>query len=111
MIKLFQRLKDKWEIESNWQFLLINIIFAITGSLTVFIRRPVFHLLGISSETPFIIKFFTYIIVVTPAYFILLLTIGTLFGQFRFFWNFEKRIFKRSKRINTGKNEKAVRKS
>lgn len=95
MKQLFQRLKDKWGIESNWQFLLINIIFAITGSMTVFVRKPVFHLLGITSETSFVIKFFLYIIIVTPVYFVLLLAIGTLFGQFRFFWNFEKRFFKR----------------
>lgn len=98
MKKLFQKLKDKWEIKSNWQFVLINIIFAITGSLTVFVRKPAFHLIGISADTPFLIKFFTYIVLVTPVYFTLLLAIGTLFGQFRFFWNFEKRMFSQFRR-------------
>jgi hypothetical protein len=110
MIKLFRRLKNKWGIENNWQFFLINVIFAITGSLTVFIRKPVFHLLAISAETPFVIKFFVYILVVTPVYFILLIIVGTLLGQFRFFWNFEKKIFSRFKRTNIRKNQKAARK-
>ncbi len=98
MIKLLQKLKNKWEIESNWKFLLINMIFAITGSLTLFVRKPVFHLLGISAETPFILKFLAYITTVTPSYFVILLILGTLLGQFRFFWNFEKRMFSRFKR-------------
>ena len=101
MKRLFQKLKDKWEIKSNWQFVLINIIFAITGSLTVFVRKPAFQLIGISADTPFILKFISYIIIVTPVYFILLISVGTLFGQFRFFWNFEKKIFKRFRRKST----------
>lgn len=98
MIKFLKRLKEKWEIKSNVQFVLINIVFAITGSMTVFIRKPVFHLIGITADTPFILKFLCYIIIVTPAYFILLIIIATIFGQFRFFWNFEKRFFSRFKR-------------
>ena len=101
MKKLLQELKNKWDIESNWQFVLINIIFAISGSLTVFIRKPVFHFIGISADTSFIFKFILYIVIVTPVYFVLLLIVGTLFGQFNFFWNFEKKIIRRFIRKKT----------
>ena len=34
---LFYRLKDKWEITSNFQFFLIMLVFAVTGSLSLVI--------------------------------------------------------------------------
>ncbi len=95
MKTFLRRLKEKWGITSNWQFVLVNIIFAITGSITVYIKRSVFQLLGIGTETPFLSKVFYYLLLITPLYFILLLAIGSLLGQFRFFWNFEKIIFRR----------------
>ncbi len=94
-MNFISKLKEKWEINSNWQFLIINIVFAISGSLTIYVRKPIFHLLGIDQNTHFVFKILLYIVTVTPAYFAILIIVGTLFGQFRFFWNFEKRIFRR----------------
>jgi ferrochelatase len=90
---MFEKLKTKWEIKSNAQFWLIIFIFAIAGSSTLFVKRPAFELLGIQSSTPRWLVVPLYIIVVMPAYFVILLTYGTIFGQFRFFWEFEKRMF------------------
>ena len=39
MIVFFQKMKDRWGIKSNWHFLLVNLIFAITGSMTEKIIR------------------------------------------------------------------------
>jgi hypothetical protein len=35
------------------------------------------------------------LIIIFPIYQILLVLIGSIFGQFRFFWKFEKKILKR----------------
>ena len=94
-MNLISKLKEKWEITSNWQFLIINVVFAISGSLTVFVRRPVFQLLGIDQSTPLILRIVLYLLIVTPAYFTILIIIATIFGQFKFFWKFEKRFFRR----------------
>lgn len=92
---MFKKLKNKWGITSNFQFWLIFVIFAIAGSSTLFVKRPVFDLLGIDSETPWWIVVPVYIITITPAYFAILLFYGTIFGQFKFFWEFEKKMFSR----------------
>ncbi|MCD4731880.1 MAG: hypothetical protein K8R74_14835 [Bacteroidales bacterium] len=88
-------MKNKWGITSNFQFWLIFIIFAIAGSSTLFVKRPVFALLGIDSSTYLWIVIPVYLVTITPAYFIILLFYGTILGQFKFFWEFEKKMFKR----------------
>ena len=91
---MIRKLKNKWGIKSNFQFWLIFIIFAIAGSSTLFVKRPVFDLLGIDSSTSLWIVIPVYLITITPAYFIILLFYGTIFGQFKFFWEFEKKMFR-----------------
>lgn len=92
---MFKKLKKRWKIRSNFGVLIILIVFAITGSLTVYVRKAIFDLSGITSETHLLIKIPFYIIVLLTVYNILLLVIGSVFGQFRFFWEFEKKFFGR----------------
>ncbi len=94
---MFKKLKHKWGITSNFQFWLIFFIFAITGSSTLFVKRPVFAFLGIDSTTSLWIVVPVYLVTITPSYFIILLFYGTILGQFKFFWEFEKKMFKRFK--------------
>ncbi len=94
---MLKKLKAKWNIKSNFQLLLIIIIFSITGSASLIVRKVVFEWIGITAETSLWIKFPLYVLIIIPAYQILFLVIGTLFGQFRFAWEFEKRFLKRLK--------------
>lgn len=91
--KLFTKLKAKWNIKSNWDFFVINLVFAMAGMSIVYVREPFFHLIGIAHDTPFIIKFLAWLIIVFPTYQINLLIFGFLCGQFSFFWDKEKKIF------------------
>jgi len=97
----FNRLKNKWEIQSNSQLILIFIVFGITGSLSVRLAKPVLEFLNINDnffEELFLgnLLYWTLrVVIVFPLYQILLLVIGTLFLQFKFFWNFEKKILRR----------------
>lgn len=93
-----QKLKNKWEVESDVQLILIFISFSLAGSFTIYVRKPIFALLGYDDHTPFLLKAVTYIFTVTPSYFILLMIFGTLLGQFKFFWAFEKKVLNRFKR-------------
>lgn len=91
-----KRFKEKWNISSNYQLAIILIVFAITGSLSLYVSRPVLEALSINKE---ICSTWLYwplrIIIVFPIYQILILIIGTIFGQFKFFWKFEKKFLKR----------------
>ena len=95
------RLKNKWGIQSNSQLILIFIVFGITGSLSVRMAKPVLEFLNINDnffEELFLgnLLYWTLrVVIVFPLYQILLLVIGTLFLQFKFFWNFEKKILRR----------------
>lgn len=92
---MFKRLKQKWGIESNFQFWLIFGIFALSGSSTLFIKIPLYALIGIDEYTALWIKIVVYILAITPAYFMLLLFYGFIFGQFNFFWAFTKKFIGR----------------
>lgn len=88
---MFRKFKNKWNIKSNLQLILILIVFSVTGSAALVVRKFVFNLIGIQPETSMFIKVPLYIIVLFPAYQILLLIIGTIVGQFQFFYAFQKK--------------------
>ena len=87
-----ERLKRKWNIKSDLDFWLIMIVFSLAGMSIVFVRKPLFVILGITAATPFWIKFFTWLAIVFPTYQINLLIFGFLLGQFEFFWEKEKSV-------------------
>ena len=94
---MVRKLKTKWNIKSNIQLLLILIIFSVTGSAALMVRKAVFEWIGITADTSLWIKLPLYVLIIVPAYQVLFLVIGTLFGQFRFAWEFEKRFLMRFK--------------
>jgi hypothetical protein len=92
---MFEKLKKRWEITSNIQLILILITFSVTGSLSVMVRKPVFEYMSIGPDTNLLIKIFLSILIITPTYQVFLIIVGSLLGQFRFFWNFEKKMLSR----------------
>lgn len=90
-----ERLKKKWGITTEAQFWVIMLVFSLAGSSTVWVRKPVFALLGVGPQTPFVLKFLLWLAVIFPAYQIMLMLWGTLLGQFRFVWWFEKKMLRR----------------
>ncbi len=92
---MLKKLKKKWNIESDFQLIILLFVFASTGSLTLFARKGIFFLLGLTAETSIWIKVPLYIIFIFPTYQILFLLIGTILGQFKFVWEFEKKVFAR----------------
>ena len=99
---MLDRLKQKWNIKSNFQILVIFVVFAITGSASLYVGKPVLSWLDIQRANfseDFLWGGLGYyslrILVIFPIYQVLLITIGSLLGQFQFFWNIEKKMFKR----------------
>lgn len=89
------KLKAKWQLDSLLQVVAVLAVFTLTGSTVVFIRKFLFALLGYDDATPFWLKTVTYILFIFPAYQLMLLGYGFLLGQFRFFWEKEKKMMKR----------------
>lgn len=90
------KLKQRWGIDSNFQIIVILIVFAITGSSAVKIAGPVCDFFGIYRETsPWYLYWTVRILLIFPIYQILLVSFGWIFGQFDFFWKFEKKMLSR----------------
>ncbi|MDB4126859.1 diacylglyceryl transferase [Flavobacteriales bacterium] len=90
------KLKEKWGITSNFQIIIILVVFSITGSVAVWIVKPVLNLVGLDKEVVSPWLFWPIrIFIIFPIYQILIVIIGALFGQFKFFWAFEKKMLVR----------------
>lgn len=95
---MMNKLKKRWNVNSNGQLLLIFLVFAITGSTAAYLSKPVTNALGISKETMTLWLYWPLrILILFPIYQIMLVVIGALFGQFKFFWEFEKKMLYRMK--------------
>lgn len=90
-----EKLKKRWGIESNLQMVIIFIVFAITGSTSAMVSKPVCHWMGITAESFGYFHLPTRLVLIFPLYQVLLVGIGFVFGQFKFFWAFEKKMLQR----------------
>ncbi|MCF7560265.1 diacylglyceryl transferase [Sabulilitoribacter multivorans] len=91
-----EKLKQRWGIESNVQIIIILIVFAVTGSTASYIGKPILHFLNITTENFSTFGYwFTRIVLLFIMYQFLLVGFGWLFGQHKFFWNFEKKMLSR----------------
>jgi hypothetical protein len=89
------KLKQRWGITSNWQLTIIFVVFAITGSSSVMVSKPILDFFGIARDSmPYFIYIILKIVIVLPVYQVLLVGFGFLFGEFKFFWEFEKKMLK-----------------
>jgi hypothetical protein len=88
------KLQSRWKVESVFQVVVILIVFACTGFTVLLIKRPLFNYIFIDGEIPWWASVLYYLLIL-PVYNVILLFYGFIFGQFRFFWNFEKRLFAR----------------
>ena len=94
---MIKYLKEKWNLKSNLQLVIILIVFAITGSSSLYISKPLMEFLSISSENMDIYLYWILrFIIVTVVYQFVLLLVAFVFGQFNWFWNFEKKILKKN---------------
>ena len=87
----FDRLKRKWNV-SGTQLVLILCVFAITGTTTAYITRMITTWMNLQSNevTYWIMK----LVILIFGYQVLILLFSIPFGQFRFFWKYEKKLLK-----------------
>ena len=92
---MIERIQKIFKVESLSRLIVIFIVFAITGSLSVVLGKYV--LLFFFTES--FEKNFAYwsirILIIFPLYQVLLIIVGTIFGEFKYFWEMEKKILRR----------------
>ncbi|NAY91041.1 prolipoprotein diacylglyceryl transferase [Muricauda sp. JGD-17] len=92
----FKKLENKWKVTYQWEMIAIFIVFAITGSLSAKMAQPLVEWFGLGKEVTHGALYWTArILLIFPIYQVLLVLVGWVFGQFQFFWSFEKKMLKR----------------
>ena len=93
---IFQKLENKWIVNYRWEIIRIFIVFAVTGSSSLLVSRPIIAFLGITKQNLNVfIYWILFVFISLICYQILLVAFGWLFGQFQFFWAFEKKMLSR----------------
>lgn len=89
-----EKLKKRWGLTSDRQVLVVFLVFSLAGMSILPTRRLIFDLLHFDGMTPMWIKVIAWLLIVFPAYQFFLLVYGTLLGEFRFFWEKEKKMYR-----------------
>ena len=89
-----KKIKKRWNVTSNWQLTIIFIVFAITGSSSAKLAAPLTDFFGVTREMGWYIYWPFRILIIFPIYQVLLVFFGWLFGEFVFFWAFEKKMLR-----------------
>jgi hypothetical protein len=86
----WERMKTKYGIKSDWHGIYVLFIFSIAGSTIVFVKRPLFELLGYNTLDGFGLKLLVYIFimlpfVILPTYYVSLFLWSNILGQGKIF--------------------------
>ena len=87
------KLQTRWKVQTAWQVIIILIVFACTGFTVMFIKPVITSWLFHEGHPAWFSVL--YWVMILPIYNLFLLFYGFVFGQFAFFWAFEKRFLNR----------------
>ena len=92
---MLEKTRKFFKTKTYLQLFIIFLVFAVSGSLSVIVSEPVVKYIGLEIIDNVVLKTIVRIIIIFPLYQVILLIIGTIFGQFKYFWEFEKKFWKR----------------
>jgi len=91
-----EKLKQRWGVKNNWSIIAIILVFSINGSFATWVAKPLTSFIGLSQDTTNPWLFWPLrILLIFPIYQATLPIVGWVFGQFKFFWAFEKKFLSR----------------
>ena len=104
---MLNKLQQKWNV-SSIQLLLILCTFAVTGTSTAVISRYITGWVGFDENTFWLWKLLLRIFMLVFGYQFILMIVAFFFGQFPFFWNYEKKILRRMGVLKPGQAKLAI---
>jgi hypothetical protein len=87
---IWRRVKARWGV-TTWGVVAILLSFSLAGSTVLKVSRPILGFV-LPAGVPRWIWWTARIVIIVPVYQMLLLAYGTILGQFRFFWEREKKM-------------------
>ena len=97
---MIQNLIKKFNAKSKLHLFIIFLVFGLSGSFSLWISSPIIlalDLKNILNNYPLYILL--RLLIIIPIYQLILIIVASIFGEFKYFWNFEKKILKRIKVI------------
>ena len=98
---MIEKLINLFKVKSLKQLVIVFLVFSITGSLSVVLGEPIINFFFEDGFENNLYFWIVRIIIIFPLYQILLIIVGTVFGEFRYFWKIEKKILMRLKIIKS----------
>ena len=99
-----EKIRSFFKVDSNLQLLIINIVFALTGTSSLFFADYILNIFLINQNTYGNFLYWSIrIILILPIYQVLLIIFGSLFGEFKYFWRMEKKTIRKISLIFTKK--------
>ena len=98
-----EKLQKRWGV-NYLQVFIILFVFALTGTTILLLKKPVVGFFTENGESNALFSIIYYILIL-PIYNLVLLIYGFIFGQFAFFWEFEKKMLLRIKGRFTKKSK------
>ena len=97
---MLQKIIDKFYAKSFKHLIIIFLVFALSGSASLLMSSSILTAINLKELINFYpLYLLVRIILLIPIYQLVLIIIATVFGEFRYFWNFEKKFFKRLRLI------------
>ncbi len=94
-MSFLRKLQQRWAVKNLIQVIWILLVFTFTGFSVLIVEEWITNFIGVPKEIPDWQRVLLFVVVTLPIYQVLLLFFGAIFGQFRFFLDFEKRFFRR----------------
>jgi len=88
---MFEKLRQKWKV-NVFQLVLILCTFAIGGSLTGYASKKIMNILSVEADWLWTIIYILLVMIIWP---VMVLIISLPFGQFRFFYNYTRKLGQR----------------
>ena len=80
---------------------MVFLVFGISGSLSVYISGPLLDYLNYKKYiNNNILQIILRLLIIFPIYQIILLAVASILGEFKYFWNFEKKFWNKFRKKN-----------
>ncbi len=91
-----KKIRDFFNVETNLQLFVVNLVFAVTGTIAVYLAGYIVDWLPMNIDRLGVtIYWILRILLLIPIYQVLLIIVGSIFGEFNYFWAMEKKMLKR----------------
>ena len=97
---MIKNLINRFNAKSKLHLFIIFLVFGLSGSLSLWISSPIMSALDLKNIlNSYLLYIFFRVLIIIPIYQLILIVVASIFGEFQYFWKFEKKILKRIKII------------